>query len=162
MQENTSAVLKRSWNWRIWTGFLVAILGFVSYFAVFLRFPITRNVPWANWLLFILAGYLLWGGLRKAWRNPQAYRGKIAGPILAVLSLAIVGLFGYGTLFASRGLPPSASAPRVGDRAPEFTLADTSGKMVSLSALLSEPIPGKEGLGAKPRGVFLIFYRGYW
>ena len=54
----------------------------------------------------------------------------------------------------------AAGAPRVGDKAPEFMLADTSGKMVALSTLLSEPIPGK--VGGKPRGVLLVFYRGYW
>ena len=54
----------------------------------------------------------------------------------------------------------AAGAPRVGDKAPEFMLADTSGKMVALSTLLSEPMPGMEG--GKPRGVLLVFYRGYW
>ena len=161
-QEMAPAVAKRNWNWRIWVGFIVALVAFVSYIPFFIKFPITRNVPWVNWLLFALAGWLLWGGLRRALRNPEAYRGKIAGSILAVLSLAAAGFFGYGTLFASRGLPPSASAPRVGAKAPEFVLADTSGKMVALSALLSEPIPSREGSGAKPRGVVLIFYRGYW
>ena len=39
-------------------------------------------------------------------------------------------------------------------------LADTSGKMVALSTLLSEPMPGLEG--GKPRGVLLVFNRGYW
>jgi len=50
-------------------------------------------VPWVNWLLFALAGWLLWGGISKAWRSPQQYRGKIAGPIVGVLSLATAGLF---------------------------------------------------------------------
>ena len=161
-QENVPAVPKRNWNWRIWAGFLVAVVAFLSYIVIFIRFPITRNVPWVNWLLFAVAGWLLWGGLRRALRKPEVYRGKIAGSILAVLSFAAAGFFGYATLYASRGLPPSASAPRVGAKAPEFVLADTSGKMVALSALLSEPMPEKEGSGAKPRGVVLIFYRGYW
>jgi hypothetical protein len=161
-QEKTLTIPRRSWNWRIWAGFVVAIAAFVSYITFFIRFPITRNVPWANWLLFALAGWLLWAGVRKAWGQPEAHRGKIVGPILAVLSLAIAGFFGYATLYASRGLPASASAPRIGTKAPEFILADTNGKMVALSALLSEPMPGKEGSGARPRGVILIFYRGYW
>ena len=161
-QEKALAVPKRNWNWRIWAGFLLAVAAFFSYLAIFIRFPITRNVPWVNWLLFAVAGWLLWGGLRRALRKPEVYRGKIAGPILALVSLASAGFFGYATLYASRDLPRSASAPRVGANAPGFVLADASGKMVALSTLLSEPMPGREGSGAKPRGVVLIFYRGYW
>jgi len=62
--------------------------------------------------------------------------------------------------YASRQLPVAADAPAVGDRAPEFALADTTGRMVALSMLLSEPMPGIQG--EKPRGVLLVFYRGYW
>jgi hypothetical protein len=161
-QEKASVIPKRNWNWQIWAGFLVAMVAFVSYFTFFTRFPITRNVPWANWLLFASAAWLLWGGLRRALQKPETYRGKIAGPILAVLSLAAAGFFGWATLFASRGLPLSTGAPRVGAKAPEFAMADTSGNMVTLSALLSDPMPGTKGSGTKPRGVVLIFYRGYW
>jgi hypothetical protein len=77
-----------------------------------------------------------------------------------VLSLGAAGLFGYATLYASRQLPAAAAAPKVGDQAPEFMLADPNGKMVALATLLSEPMPGSEG--GKPRGVLLVFYRGYW
>jgi hypothetical protein len=161
-KEKALTTQKRSWNWRIWAGFGIAIAAFVSYFTFFIRFPITRNVPWVSWLLFALAGWLLSAGVQKARRQPEAHRGKIAGPMLAVLSLATAGLFGYVTLYASRGLPAAARAPRIGTKAPEFILADTNGKMTALSALLSEPMPGRAGSGAKPRGVVLIFYRGYW
>lgn len=161
-REKGSGVAKRNWNWRIWVGFLVVLAALFSYITFFIRFPITRNVPWVNWLLFALAGWLLWQGLWRGLRKPEMYRGKIAGPVLAVLGLAAAGFFGWATLFASRGLPLSTGAPRVGAKAPEFVLADTGGKMVALSALVSERMPGTEGTGTKPRGVLLIFYRGYW
>jgi hypothetical protein len=139
-------------------GFVVVVSSVVSYITIFVRFPITRNVPWVSWLLFALAGWLFGGGLRRAFGKPEAYRGKIVGPILALLSFGLVGFFGYATLHATRILPQSTGAPRVGATAPDFTLADTSGKMVALSALLSEQMPGRAGAGAKPRGVVLIFY----
>ena len=123
------ANVSRKWNWRIWSGFLLAA-----------------------------AGGLLVAGLRSAFANPEVYRGKIVGLILAVLSFGAAGLFAYATLYASRQLPAAAGAPAVGDRAPEFALADTTGRMVALSMLLSEPMPGIQG--GKPRGVLLIFYRG--
>jgi len=152
--------VNREWNWRIWTGFLLAMAAIPVYFAFFAKFPITRDVPWASWLMFAAAGWLLWMGVARAFANSAAYRGKIAGPIVALLSLAAAVFFGYATLYATRQLPKAAGAPKVGDKAPEFTLADTSGNMVAMSTLLSEPMP--EIAGQKPRGVLLVFYRGYW
>ena len=151
---------KREWNWRIWIGFLLALAAIPVYFAFFVRFPVTRDVPWVSWLMFALAAWLLWVGVRRAFANPESYRGKVFGPILAVLSLAAALLFGYATLYATRQLPRAADAPRVGEKAPEFTLVDSSGNMVAMSALLSEPMP--EMAGQKPRGLLLVFYRGYW
>jgi hypothetical protein len=161
-QEKTLPVPKRKWNWRIWAGFLLAVAAVPSYFALFTRFPLTRNVPWTSWLMFAAAAWLLWVGVRKAFGSPDVYRGKILGQILGVLSLGFAAFFGYATLYASRQLPPSMGAPRIGAKAPEFMLPDTSGKMVALSTLLSEPMQGRQESGGKPRGVLLIFYRGYW
>jgi hypothetical protein len=158
MEGESAAAHRRKWNWRIWVGFLMALAALPCYVLIFLWHPITRNVPWVTWLMFVVAGWLLWTGVRKAFASPQEYRGKIFGSVLGVLALAIASLFGCGTLYLSRQLPASGRAPNIGDQAPEFTLADTSGKMVTLASLLMEPIPG----GAKPRGVVLIFYRGYW
>jgi hypothetical protein len=137
-QEKGPRERKQNWNWRIWSGFLLAVAAVPGYLLVLARFPITRNVPWASWLMFAAAGWLLWAGVRRAFASPEEYRGRIAGPILAVLSLGAAGLFGYATLYASRQLPVAAGAPTVGGKAPEFTLADTNGKMVALSNLLSE------------------------
>lgn len=159
-QEIALTHVKRSWNWRIWTGFLLALVAIPIYFVAFVPFPVTRNIPWATWLMFAVGAWLLSSGIRKAFANSAACRGKIAGPILAVLSLVIAVFFGYVTLYATRQLPRSEGAPKVGDKAPDFTLADTSGNMVTMSTLLSEPMPGTNG--KKPRGLLLVFYRGYW
>lgn len=146
-------------NWPLWAGFLLAIIAFFSFFAFFVNFPITRDFPWANLLLFALAAVLLFVGLRRAYGEPTLYRGKIFGPILAVMSVAVFAMFSYGVFVASRQLPMAHGAPQVGQKAPEFSLLDTSGKSVSLSQLLSAPLPA---VAQAPKGVLLVFYRGYW
>src|SRR5208337_5677621 len=72
---------------------------------------------------------------------------------------ALVGVAIFAS-FSARAMPTSASAPQIGQRVPDFTLADTNDQPVSLAQLLaqaandSKVMPAKSGL--------LIFYRGYW
>jgi peroxiredoxin len=69
----------------------------------------------------------------------------------------IFGLFVFTTLVMSRWLPAAQGAPVAGQKAPEFSLPDTDGRPVSLSELRSAPVNGRA-----PKGVLLVFYRGYW
>jgi len=126
------------------------VAGLFTY-GIFAQFPVTRDFPWVNLLLFGTGGIFLVLGLARAFGRPQVYRGKIFGPILAVLSLLAFALFGYGAFYLVRQMPVSAGAPRVGEKAPEFTLPDQNGKPVALANLLSGS-----------RGAVLIFYRGHW
>ncbi len=141
--------MKRKWNWPLWVGFVVAVGGLFAYnFSV--QFPSTRDFPWANFLLFAIGGALLLIGLFRAFGRPQLYRGKLFGSIFALISLLLFAFFAYEIFYVLRQVPLSAQAPRVGEKAPEFTLPDQNGKQVSLSDLLS------------PNGAVLIFYRGHW
>ena len=142
--------MKRSWNWSLWIGFLLALAGFLTY-PFFTQFPATRDFPWANFLLFGVGGVLLLAGLVRAFGKPKLYRGKIFGSILATLSLLGFCLFAYLIFFELKQVPASTGAPRVGQKAPEFTLPDQNNKPVALTDLLS---------GSK--GAVLIFYRGFW
>src|ERR1017187_5942457 len=142
--------LKRRWNIPIWAGFAIVVLSVISYIPVFALFPSTRDVPWVNYLLFLTGGVLLALGLKRAYREPDRYRGKISGPILSVLSLLIAGFFVFGVLYLTK-LPVSSRAPLGRQPAPLFTLANAEGKQTALADLLKGQ-----------RGVILIFYRGYW
>jgi hypothetical protein len=148
--------MKRRWNWRLWAGFLVVLAGAAGYMTLFAWYPITRDFPWASLLMFAGGAVLLALGLTRSFREPQLYRGKIFGSILIVLGLAVVAFFCYGLLYKGRQMPPSASAPRVGQKAPDFMLPDQNGNPVSLAQLLSGTG------GGKAKGAVLIFYRGYW
>jgi len=146
-------------NWPIWAGFLLSLIAFFSYPFVFVQFPVTRDFPWANLLLFAIAVALLVFGVRRAFARERTRptRSKIVGSLLAALSVAILGLFIFATFIAARRLPASYGAPQVGQKAPDFSLSDANSKTVLLSELLSSSVNGKA-----PKGVLLIFYRGYW
>jgi hypothetical protein len=146
-------------NWQIWAGFLLSLIAFLSYFLVFVWFPVTRDFPWANLLLFGIAAVLLFVGVRRAFApdRPRPKLSKIVGSVLATLSVAIFGFFIFTTLIMARHLPVSHGAPQVGQQAPDFNLSDTNGRPVTLLELRASPINEKT-----PKGVLLIFYRGYW
>ena len=158
----------KKFNWQIWAAFLLSLFAFLSYPLLFVRFPVTRDFPWANLLLFVAAVAFMLFGLRRAFASDHTHplRSKISGGILATLSLAILGGFVFTVFIWARLMPASHGAPQVGQQAPDFTLTDTNGRSVSLAELLSSSVYANPETSvqskALPKGVLLIFYRGYW
>ena len=146
----------RRFNWPLWIGFLLSVVTFFSYFAIFVWYPVTRDFPWANLLLFLVAAVLLIVGLRRAFASDRR-RSKIVATIVTTLGVVVIAFFLFAYFVAGRWIPASKGAPQVGQKAPDFTLTDSGGKAVSLNELLSTPINGNA-----PKGVLLVFYRGYW
>lgn len=83
-----------------------------------------------------------------------------AGLSSAVWAVLLIPFLYGGSLAAQekpRGwVPESPGAPKVGEKVPDFTLPDSSGKQVTLSEFIAN------GEGGQPGWVLLIFYRGYW
>ena len=152
-------------NWPLWAGFLLSLIAFLSYPFVFVWFPTTRDFPWASLALFALAIALLVIGVRRAFTAGRLHpkRSKIAGAVLATVSVLVLAGFIVFFFVVGRQLPASQGAPKVGQKAPDFTLSDTNNRPFSLAGLL-QPTAANAGAGAAkaPRGVLLIFYRGYW
>jgi hypothetical protein len=146
-------------NWPLWVGFVLTLAAFLSYFFVFVWFPFTRDFPWANLVLFLIAGVLLFMGVRRGFASdrPHPTRSKILASIVSAFSLVVFAMFVFTIFVVGRWLPDSKGAPQVGQRVPDFSLPDSSARTVSLNELLTNPINGNA-----PKGVLLVFYRGYW
>jgi peroxiredoxin len=145
----------RSLNWPLWLGFLLILVAFLSFPFLFERWPATRDFPWANLLLFGVAAVLLALGLRRA-LSPGRLRWLrvTSGLIVTAVSTLVFANFAWSVFVRARQMPPSTHAPRIGERALEFTLPDENGAPVSLAGLLAPPTnPGGQG----SKGVLLVF-----
>lgn len=150
-EAETRFMKTKNFNWQIVAGFLLTIFAFISYPFIFSQWPVTRDFPWLNLVLFAVAAVLVFLGLRRAFSPASGKFSKIAASVLALLSGAAIALFVFMIFIVAAQLPKSAAAPQVGQKVPDFTLTDTSGKQVTLAEILPNQ-----------KGVLLIFYRGYW
>jgi hypothetical protein len=152
-------------NGAAWTGFALGFAALLLNAAFFVSAPDTVEtaISWISLGLGVAAVVFLAAGLKRAFGEPLVYRGKVVTVVLTVIALLPAGLSILG-FFHARAVPASAGAPRVGQRAPDFALADSNGRMTSLAELLGAPAgvaTGGAG-GAAPKALLLIFYRGYW
>jgi hypothetical protein len=148
-------------NVATWWGLLFAIVALGCNAAFFVGAPFQAAITWLSLLFAVVALIFLFIGLRRAFRRPEVYRGKTLTVVLTVIALLPAGISALGFVGA-RKLPGASAAPQVGQKVPDFTLADTSGKLVSLDQLLAASPSGEVFSSAAPKAVLLIFYRGYW
>ena len=147
----------KNFNWQLWAGFVLTLFSFLSYPFLFIDYPLLRDFPWLNLLLFAAALGLLILGLRRAFRPGRNAISKVSAVVVATLGGLVMAFFIFIAFIEARRLPASANAPQVGQKAPDFTLTDLNDKPVALADLLTQPINNKPA-----KGVLLIFYRGYW
>ena len=95
--------MERQRNFLPLAGLAVCVVAFLSYFVFFYQFPITRDVPWANWLLFAFGLGLAVVGLRRPYRQPERYRGRVMGPVLGVLSVTATPAFPTASAMSAAG-----------------------------------------------------------
>ena len=138
-----------------WIGFLITILGFASNFLYWLSIP-ESFIPWINVAMPLIGLVVLFVGLIRFWPGANLWR-RALGVFLGLLSTAVLVISVWGFVDA-RNIPGAAGAPQVGQKAPDFTLPDSTGQSVSLAQLLADPLANS----ARPKAVLLVFYRGYW
>ena len=136
-------------NHFLWLGPLLTCAGAISYFAVFARFPVLRDFPWANLPLVLVGVIVAMMSLMRAFNKASAYRGKMLGSAGLVFSLFVGGLFCWYVFYYSYTVPPPTSVTTNLKIAPDFDLLDQQGHHVRLSDF-------------RGRNVVLTFYRGFW
>jgi len=146
-------------NLDVWWGLLLALAALLCNVIFFVNPPLQRAIPWLSLLLAVSTLIFLGRGMKLAFAGPRVYPGKILSSIVAAISLLLVGL-ALMVFFGARAIPAAALAPRVGQRAPDFTLTDTSGQRVSFDQLFAPAADDPQATA--PKAVLLIFYRGYW
>jgi hypothetical protein len=139
----------RGRNHLLWIGPLVAFTGAVSYFVVFAYVPVLRDFPWLNFPL-VLAGIVVSVvGLWRAFSDDPTALSKFLAVCGLLACLGIGGLFSFYVLVLSNRLPSIDGVAAELATAPDFTLADQNGRLVTLSDF-------------RGRNVVLVFYRGHW
>ena len=78
-----------------------------------------------------MAAVLLLVGVRRTFAPDWSQKSKIAGAVLAPLSVVVFGFFVFSTFIMVKRLPASHGAPQIGQKAPDFRLADTNEGSVS-------------------------------
>jgi 4-amino-4-deoxy-L-arabinose transferase-like glycosyltransferase len=150
-----SLLNERRRNSALWLGLVLTIVALLSQGLFFFKVPGQNALPWLNLALGTVAVLMVTVGVKRAFAEPQRYRGKVAGSIITVVSIFLFAITVFGFVSA-RKLPAASGAPQIGQKAPDFTLPDINGKSVSLAQLLSTPG------NSHPKAVLLVFYRGYW
>ena len=128
-------------NHLVWVGALVSIIGLVSYFFVFARFPFLRDTAWLN-LLLVATGLAVSIEAVRRRRSLLSMSG-------AVLSLACAVLLAGYVFVLSEQLPDAEGVVAVGAKAPVFTLPDHTGAEIGLDDFAG-------------RSLVMVFYRGFW
>ena len=129
-------------TWLAVVSILVAI-GAVAAYVLLLGVAVVRNHPEGYVVAFALAtGLAVLAVARARTRRWPAWLA------LGFTSLVLIG--GAWFNFVGARVPDTPTALKVGERAPDFTLPDATGRLVTLA----------EYRGKKP--VVLVFYRGYW
>jgi hypothetical protein len=101
-----------SGHWPIWAGFLLRWMALLSSCLIFVWFPVTRDVPWANLLLLGIAAALVLMGVRRACAPERPRRATSAGVALATLSVAMCGGFVCATVMLARRCSLRIARPR--------------------------------------------------
>lgn len=145
--------MRRRGNAAAWLGLALGLIGVVGYFVwiglrIGPRLPFLRDTAIVNLIVLGIGLGFSVVGMRRAMGRNATHRGRVLAPVLGAINLVVGTLFIF-MLSRASVLPDAPNAPRVGQVAPAFSLADQTGAPVQLA-------------GLRGRNVLLVFYRGHW
>jgi hypothetical protein len=134
-------------NHALWGGPLLAVAGLVSYFALFARWPVTRDVPWLN-LPMVWGGALIaLAGAVTAFKRGGWRIG--AGALGSLLALGCAALLTFYCFVLSAQMPDAGEGSAEGAQFPTLVLAAHDGTEVDLGEIS----------GGK---LMVVVFRGAW
>ena len=147
MTDSASPTSKSRIEWSK-LGLPVVLVGFLSYFMIFAKYPITRDFPWVNLPIMVIGLGMAW---RYRWRHRKARlaRTRIFSSLLLTGCALIIALFCFYVFLYSYQLPKSGDSITLKEQPAAFTLKNHDGQDVNLSDY-------------RGKHVILSFYRGYW
>lgn len=134
---------------QIAVGPIIAFASVVSYFLVFARFPVLRDIPWLNAPVALLGCYFSFHVLRKAFKNRQPWFPLALSGIGFLFSTGISALFFVYIVFLSYQMPSGKGANGALDLLPAIQSTSQDGTPFD-----SADLAGKN--------LVIVFYRGYW
>ncbi len=139
-----NAIMKHA----IWLGQVITILGFITYFTLFAKFPALRDFPWIN-LPIVLGGLALTAiGVREIWAGASLGKQVLASVGLGMTALVALLFCGY-VFWLSYQLPEPGAETMAAKQAPPFELSDANGNTVRLADF-------------RGKRLIISFYRGPW
>ncbi len=129
-------------------GLALVLVGILSYFLFFYRFPSTRDLPWLNLLIIGLGVAFAWKGFRAGRPQAPAWRPGLRS-LLFFVSLSLSGLFVYYIFYLSYQIPPPSAVTTSLKTPAGFVLRNHQNRPVALSDFRGRPL-------------IISFYRGHW
>lgn len=128
----------------------IAALGFMVYLPLG-SLPKLAGFSEDPWMLTTAMAICGVASVHGAWRRRKAVETVIRRTLFFGAFLALMGNLNYAhyVYYYSHTVPGAQNAPKVGERAPEFTVPDPSGGSWSLEAFRGTPF-------------LLVFYRAHW
>src|SRR5215475_7297189 len=99
---STPVFNERHRNSALWLGLMVALASPLSQGLFFLKVPGQSALPWLSLAFATAAVILVSVGLKRAFIQPRLYRGKVAGSIIAVVSVLVFALTVFGFVIARK------------------------------------------------------------
>lgn len=130
-----------------WIGFVIVLLGALSYFMVFAMYPATRDFAWVNLPVVVLGLVVAIFGIR-GWRR-RTGRGQVITVTFGALSVVLAAWFVYYLFHFTYQVPSPTTTATELEQPLGFTLPDHHGNPVSLDDY-------------QGRRLVISFFRGSW